>query len=98
MTEKNVLIPNVKEPKHYDIDVYSLELPKTIRGVTMQTGNDSFKIVLNANDSEEQNYIAFLHEATHIYRNDFAKDATVSDIEEETHSLIRNALEMLQAH
>ena len=53
------------------IQVFFVDLPSSIKGLTIKNNDDSFTILINVNMSYEAQLAAYLHEMEHINNNDF---------------------------
>ena len=53
-----------------------IDLPYTVKGVTVQDSNGFYNIYINAHLSKDEQEKAIIHEITHVKRNDFySKDS-----------------------
>lgn len=77
----------MKSDRRVRISVFIEELPQSIHGMVspMDINNESYIIVLNTADNEEEQRKAFLHEMSHIWNRDFESREDVSQIEARTH-------------
>lgn len=65
-------------------------LPEGVNGMCTKCGSDkeAYMIILDSKQAERQQALAFLHEALHIYRQDFTSGKTAQEIEAEAHAFI----------
>lgn len=61
------------------------ELPDSVHGVIAKLDAERFLIVLNANDSEEEQRKGLKHELRHYYNGDLEGTGNVNEIEYRTH-------------
>ena len=69
-----------------NVFVRFMHLPETVHGFSRKNPDDSYTIVLNTSNSDEQNKKTFEHELFHIRNNDFEKEDT-EVIELEAHGI-----------
>lgn len=62
-----------------------VELPDSVHGVIAKLDAERFLIVLNANDSEEEQRKGLKHELRHYYNGDLEGTGNVNEIEYRTH-------------
>lgn len=58
-----------------------IDLPHTVRGMTVLDAEGDYNVYLNARLSGDQQTIAFRHEVEHIRRGDFYRKDSVADKE-----------------
>ena len=68
------------------IQVFFVDLPSSIRGLTVKNNDDSFTILINVNMSYEAQLSAYLHEMEHIKNNDFDYMHDINELEWCRHS------------
>lgn len=64
-----------------NVKIRCIDLPCTIKGITVQDGNGFYNVYINAKLSEEAQKQALEHELTHIKRNDFYSFEPIQAIE-----------------
>ncbi len=70
------------------IQVFKEALPETVRGISaFDESKERFYILINSTLSDEEQRNAFLHEALHIWNDDFQRK-NVQEIEAFTHDFI----------
>jgi hypothetical protein len=86
------------EPKTFSIDLfYFTGAPAGAHGIIAKgDAQGSYKIGLNGEETELQNYIAFLHEMTHLYFRDLDGDGNAAEIEKRTHARLLTALRIIE--
>ena len=77
--------------------VLTKQMPKCMHGMVTEDNNNVYQIILNADDSEDMRRRAFVHEALHIYEDDFQRVKTegVQAVESRTHELTDRILKGL---
>jgi len=68
------------------IQVFFVDLPSSIRGLTVKNNDDSFTILINVNLSHEAQLAAYYHEMDHITHHDFDHIYDINDLELCRHS------------
>lgn len=68
------------------IQVFFVDLPSSIRGLTVKNNDDSFTILINVNMSYEAQLAAYHHEMNHIANHDFDHIYDINDLELCRHS------------
>ena len=58
-----------------------IDLPHTVRGMTVLDAEGDYNVYLNARLSGDQQAIAFRHEVEHIKNGDFYREEKVTDKE-----------------
>jgi len=73
-------------------------LGKSLNGITATNSihPSEYIVALNADASDKQKTLAFLHEALHIYHNDFADSSrSVAEIEAERRAELQELLQLM---
>lgn len=73
------------------------EMPESIHGFLWQEAAGRYKIALNAQETELQNFATFLHEMTHIYYHDMENGRGAAEVEAQTHSRLAEALRYMDS-
>ncbi len=64
-----------------DIQIRFIDLPCTVKGITVQDANGFYNVYINARLSEYAQKEAIHHEITHIKRNDFYSLKSINAVE-----------------
>lgn len=67
------------------IIVCMVSLPGSVPGLTRKNEDGSYTILINVNLSADSQRLAYMHEVSHIYANDFTSPATANAIESIRH-------------
>ena len=90
---------NGQQIRRVDLKIAAVPLPDTTRGATDKQpdadGRERYTVAVNANMDELQKAAAFIHEALHIYHNDFEQPGTLEEIEGERRDELIGILECL---
>ena len=73
------------EEREIRIRIIKRDLPEAIQGVCKDNGGGSYIVWINQDLDEKGQAEAFIHEALHIYHNDFDKGLTSDEIEKRSH-------------
>ena len=75
---------------------YYRDAPAGAHGIIATDGTPGqYTIGLNADETEIQNYITFLHEVTHIFYKDFETAGSAAEKEARTHARLLEALRIM---
>ena len=86
---------NKKE--NFTVDLLQVDgMPESIHGFLWQEAAGRYKIALNAQETELQNFATFLHEMTHIYYHDIDSGRSAADVEAQTRSRLAEALHYME--
>lgn len=81
------------EERRISLRIIKTELPETVRGAVSDRGNGSYIILINQTLDEKAQAEAFIHEALHIYHNDFESELSLDKLEsirhEESESILK---------
>ena len=78
--------------RRLSITIDEAELPLSVRGECAKDADGRFYVLVNKNLPEPEKALAFLHEALHIWHDDFTSEAPVSAIEAARHEELVNML------
>lgn len=65
-----------------DIFIRLVNLPSTVKGITVTDGNDDYNIYINAKLSPDEQEKVLEHEKRHIENNDFSSLEDIEAIED----------------
>lgn len=68
------------------IQVFLIDLPASIKGVTIRNGDDSYTILINAGLSAKAQCDAYDHEMEHIRNHDYDHFYDIGILEDVRHS------------
>lgn len=68
------------------IQVFLIDLPAAIKGLTVKNSDDSYTILINVNLSHEAQCAAYDHEIEHINNHDFDYVYDINELESIRHS------------
>ena len=78
-----------------ELQIIKLPLPPTIDGASAKDGN-KITILINDQQPEDRQTLAYLHEMLHIWHNDHDADVTsVSNLERERHEELARLLRLV---
>ena len=90
---------NGQHIRRVDLKIAAVPLPDTTRGATDKQpdadGHERYTVAINSGMDELQKAAAFIHEALHIYHNDFEQPGTLEEIEGERRDELIGILECL---
>lgn len=90
---------NGQQIRRVDLKIAAVPLPDTTRGATDKQpdadGHERYTVAINSGMDELQKAAAFIHEALHIYHNDFEQPGTLEEIEGERRDELIGILECL---
>lgn len=69
------------------IQVFLVDLPTAVRGLTIRNTDDSYTILINVNLSHEAQCDAYDHEMEHISKRDFDRMHDINNLELTRHAL-----------
>ena len=82
----------------FTVDLLQVDgMPGSIHGFLWQEAAGRYKIALNAQETELQNFATFLHEMTHIYYHDMESGRSAADVEAQTRSRLAEALRYMDS-
>ena len=66
---------------------YLVDMPTSVRGMTVENADGSYTLLLNARLSQAGQLRALKHEQAHLRHGDFERDDSADQIEAERHKI-----------
>lgn len=64
-----------------DFYVRMIDLPSSVHGMTVINDDSTFSVYINSKLSSKQQEEAYIHEISHIVKNDFYNESSIEEIE-----------------
>lgn len=93
MTEQEIASAAERaDVRRLNVHLAKVDLPDGMRGACCLSNRGGYYIIINTNLTAEEQEKAFIHEALHIWHDDFNSGKTVQEIETERHGGIYGKL------